>query len=104
MPQPQRIKDLKIWSKSTDLELVVAASRQFFKATEKFDRASQIRRAAVSVPANTAERSGRWSPRDLCRFLTIAGGSLERVRDPLPYCGTTRLRPTSSPSACSRCN
>jgi four helix bundle protein len=50
----------------------------------------------VSVPANTAEGFGRWSPRDFCRFLTIAGGELEThllIAEKLGSAQPARLEP-----------
>ena len=37
---------------------------------------SQVRRAAVSIPSNIAERKGRSSDRELCHFLCNARGAL----------------------------
>jgi four helix bundle protein len=50
-----------------------------FPADERFGLTSQIRRAAVSVPANIAEGFPKRSVSDKARFYNIAQGSLEEV-------------------------
>jgi len=49
-------------------------------AEEQYGLASQIRRAAVSIPANIAEGFGRWHSKEFVHFLLIANGSLKSSR------------------------
>ncbi|NGZ59751.1 MAG: four helix bundle protein [Nitrospira sp. LK265] len=69
-------QDLEVWKKSIDLaEMVYRISTQF-PTEEKFGLTGQIRRAAVSVPANIAEGAARKGTREFLQFLSVASGSL----------------------------
>ena len=72
----QRFKDLKVWQRSHALVLELYGLTQGFPRDERFGLVSQLRRAAVSVPANIAEGSKRRGSQEYARFLNIAEGSL----------------------------
>ena len=57
---------------------VYKVSREFPK-DEMYGLTSQLRRAAVSVPANIAEGASRQHKKDCLQFLYISRGSLAEV-------------------------
>ena len=69
-----------------------------FPESEKFGLRSQLRRAAVSIPANIAEGYGKRSSADKARFYNIAQGSLNeclyylRLAKDLGYSETDSLK------------
>lgn len=71
----RKYKNYLVWKNSKDLVKVIYTSTQKFPATEKYGLTSQIRRAAVSIPANIAEGSGRRTEKDFRGFLHVALGS-----------------------------
>ena len=62
-----------------------------FRLTRKFPReemygmASQVRRAANSIPANIAEGYGRENRAELFQYLRIAQGSLKELETHLDH-------------------
>ena len=78
MNSPARsFKDLVVWQKAHQFVLEISRFTQRFPVTERFGLSSQLRRAAVSVPANIAEGFPKRSASDKARFSNIAQGSLE---------------------------
>ena len=82
MPRPaaQSFRDLLVWQKAHQFVLAVYRFTESFPDREKFGLSHQMRRAAVSIPANIAEGFGKRSQADKARFLNIAEGSLEECR------------------------
>jgi four helix bundle protein len=72
--------DLVLWQKAHDFVLAVYRVTGKFPASERYGLASQLRRAAVSIPANIAEGFKKRGQADKARFLNIAQGSLEEAR------------------------
>lgn len=72
----QHYSKLRIWQRSHRLVLAVYRATKVFPVEERYGLTSQLRRAALSVPANVVEGSKRASSRDYSHFLNIAEGSL----------------------------
>lgn len=80
-------KELNVWRLSIDLTLKLYRVTQAFPDIEKFGLVSQIRRAAVSIPANIAEGWGRGRTKEYINFLRIARGSLRELETHLIISG-----------------
>ena len=84
MPQPRpaarSFRDLLVWHKAHEFVLAVYAFTAAFPKTETYGLSLQMRRAAVSVPANIAEGFRRRGKPEKARFMNIAEGSLEESR------------------------
>jgi four helix bundle protein len=66
---------LDVWQKSMDMVVSVYSMTKSFPKEELYSLTSQIRRAAISIPANIAEGRAKRSTRDYMRFINIACGS-----------------------------
>jgi len=76
-------KDLNVWKKSMNLVILIYKLTSQFPKDELFGLASQMRRAAVSIPSNIAEGHGRNSDKELIRFLYISLGSASELETQL---------------------
>lgn len=70
---------LKVFQLADTLVLEIYKNTHNFPKSELFALTSQMRRAAVSVPANIVEGSFRTSLNEYLNFLSIARGSLAEL-------------------------
>lgn len=68
-------RDLIVWQRSMELVTTLYAFTEQFPRSEIYGLATQIRRAAVSVPSNIAEGKMRGTRKDYRHFLLNAFGS-----------------------------
>ena len=76
MPREGTYRDLIAWQKSRRLVSEIYRSTSKWPEDERFGLTSQLRRAAVSIPANIAEGQGRLGTAEMKYRLSIAHGSL----------------------------
>jgi len=73
-------RDLVVWQKAHALTLAMYRYTAGFPKQETYALAAQMRRAAVSIPANIAEGFRKRGRADKARFMNTAEGSLEESR------------------------
>ena len=73
-------EDLDVYKRAFALQKPVHALVLRFPDYEKFDIASQMRRACKSVPTNIVEGyARRRSPKEFCSFLALSVGSANEM-------------------------
>jgi len=73
-------QDLLVWQKAHAFVLGTYALTTGFPKPETYGLSLQMRRAAVSIPANIAEGFRRRGKADKARFMNMAEGSVEECR------------------------
>ncbi len=76
----ETIQDLIVWQKAHKFVLAVYQLTASFPRNENYVLTSQMRRAAISIPANIAEGFKRRTRREKLRFMNIAEGSVEESK------------------------
>jgi four helix bundle protein len=79
-PAARSFRDLLVWQKAHGWVLALYVFTAAFPKRETYGLVAQMRRAAISIPANIAEGFRRRGKPDKARFLNIAEGSLEESR------------------------
>ena len=77
--KPRHYKDLLVWQRGIALTKLVYKLTANFPTDERFGLTVQMRRAAVSVPANIAEGQARRGTKEFLQFLSHAEGSLTEL-------------------------
>ncbi len=72
-------RELEVWQKSMELVVACYEVSGNFPNHEVYGLTSQLRRAAVSIPANIAEGRGRQHTTEFIQHLSIATGSLAEL-------------------------
>ena len=76
MAQPLKsYKELKVWQTAMELVKGIYEETRKLPKDEMFGLVSQMRRSAVSIPANIAEGYGRKYRKEYLRFLSNSLGS-----------------------------
>jgi four helix bundle protein len=91
-PQIERTKvtsyrDLVVWARAMDIVEVCYKLSTRIPQSEIYGLISQIRRAAVSIPANIAEGHGRKNLGEYIQHLSIANGSHKELETHLLIAG-----------------
>ncbi|MGD0624446.1 MAG: four helix bundle protein [Thermodesulfobacteriota bacterium] len=73
-------QDLIVWQKAHQFVLSTYHFTDTFPKREIYGLTSQLRRAALSIPANIAEGFKKKTMMDKVRFMNIAQGSIEECR------------------------
>ncbi len=71
---------LEVWQEAHKLTLEIYKVTDKFPKSERFSLTDQIRRVAVSISNNIAEKKGRITDKELLNFLYIARGLLEEIK------------------------
>ena len=75
----QSYRDLVVWQRGMSLAEVCYRLTAEFPRDELYGMIAQVRRSAVSIPANIAEGHGRENTGSFIQFLRIAQGSLKEL-------------------------
>lgn len=68
-------KNLLVWQRSHKFAVDLYKISKSLPKEELYGITSQLRRAAVSIPTNISEGSGKRTEKDFSHYLSIASGS-----------------------------
>jgi len=79
-------KKLIVWQKADELAYQTYLETKKFPKDERYEITSQLRRAAISIPTNIVEGTGRQGKNEQKQFVNIALGSLAETEYLLEFC------------------
>jgi len=74
-----RFQDLEVWKKAHRLAIEMYRIGKDFPPEERYGLVSQMRRAAISVPANITDGFRKRGLKDKMNFYNIAQASLDEL-------------------------
>ncbi len=95
LPRPTRLPRLRAQVEATTLARLVYAVTEALPPAERATLGDQMRRAAVSVPANIAEGCARPTRADRYRLLSVAWGSLRELEAHIDLAAAVSLIPAA---------
>lgn len=96
----QSFRDLIVWQRAIQLSVSIYRLTQDFPRSELYGLSSQLRRAAVSVASNIAERHGRLTTGEYTQFLGLSRGSNCELQTQLVIVRELALAPPESIDIC----
>ncbi len=82
----RNFRELTVWKSGRILVKEIYTLTKMLPDSERFGLISQVQRSAISIPANIAEGSRKYSNKDFVRFLQISLGSAYELETHLILC------------------
>ncbi|MCK5440991.1 MAG: four helix bundle protein [Maribacter sp.] len=82
----RNFRELEVWKDARKLVKEIYLLTKSLPKSEKYGLVSQINRCVISIPANIAEGSAKYSQKDFVRFLQISLGSAYELESHLVLC------------------
>ena len=82
----ENYRGLIVWQKAMELVKITYEAIELLPKEERFALADQMRRSAISIPANIAEGYERKSTKEYIHFLLIANASRAELATHFEIC------------------
>ncbi|MGO4210980.1 four helix bundle protein, partial [Terriglobus sp. YAF25] len=89
-------RELLVWQRSMQLAETIFRITEDFPKREVYGLATQMRRAAVSIPSNLAEGANRIGRKEFRQFVTIARGSNNELQTQIELAQRVGILPAAT--------